>query len=147
MKRIILFLLVLLMCLSLCSCGEKITEEDIWAKLTSAEMWIGHVSMDTDVLGTVNFNDCYTFSDKNTVVNAFFGTGLYGEDMFVSGNMGTVKVNLEAKTIDITYSGEVNKDGSVTNMDEEKFATLTYSYDGEIFCLYTENGMELTKAE
>ena len=147
MKKITLFLLALAMCLSLCSCGEKITEEDIWAELTSTDLWIAHVSVDSDVLGTVNFNDCYTFSDENTVVNAFFGTGLGGEDMFVSGNMGTAKVNLEAKTIDITYSGEVNSDGSVSEMDEQKFATLTYSYDGEVFCLYTENGMELTKAQ
>ena len=147
MKKYILLLLALAMCLSLCSCGEKITEEDIWEELTSAEMWIGHVSMETDVLGTVNFNDCYTFSDEDTVVNTFFGTGLSGEDMFVSGNMGTAKVNLEEKTIDISYSGEVNSDGSVSEMDELKFATLTYSYDGEVFCLYTENGMELTKAQ
>lgn len=147
MKKIIALLLALVMCFALCSCGEKVTEEDIWAELTSTELWIASASVDGGILGNVNLNDCFTFSDENTVVNASFATGFGGEDMFLSGNMGTVVINLDNKTIDITYSGEVNDDGSVTNMGELKYATLTYSYDGESFNLYTETGIELTKAQ
>ena len=134
-KKVVFLLFILMLSLSLCACGEKITEEDIWAELTEADYW--EYSINTD-LGQVS--DDFTFGDSHTVIYTFF----WGDNL-IAGYTGTAAVRLEDNTIDLIFTGKIDSNQNMSSLDEMKFDTLSYTFDEGEFKLFNSDGDELKK--
>ena len=135
MNKLLPLIIVLAMCLSLCACGGKITEEAVLGELAEAKYW--EYSIDS-ALGTASDN--FTFRDSGTVVYTFFL-----DDNLISGYMGTAVVRLEDNTIDMIFTGEVDSNLNITSLDQMKFDTLSYSFEGGRFKLFNGEGYEFEK--